>query len=44
MTMHEWNIWKKVRFYELTGLAWTKKDQEILSPNGMAQCSFIDLF
>jgi hypothetical protein len=35
LTMLDWSIWKRIQYYEFSGLAWTQKDRDILSPNGM---------
>lgn len=33
LTLLEWKNWREIRAWEYLGLAWTKKDKEVLSPH-----------
>lgn len=43
LTLMEWNIWEKIKTWELLGLAWTKKDKNERAPNVVAMTTRFNL-
>lgn len=44
LTLREWEIWSQIKPLELLGLSWTKKDKNLLSPNGLLTFSIPSFF